>query len=159
MPSGDGISPVCFDGREDDVARSIVGIHDLVVRIRGFNPSLSGSQVDELSGRVMAVVVCSFCTMFGVAPTERFGDIFDQIAFFAEHLAKDHVFHDGNKRTTLLVSLAFLARSGCIVDMPDMDSPEDNEMYRWIQDTVTGERTQNDLAEDLRWNSVMRSAE
>ncbi len=40
--------------------------------------------------------------------------------------------------------------SGVHLDIPDEDDPEDNEVYLWIQDVVTGDRSVEELAQFLR---------
>ena len=61
-----------------------------------------------------------------------------------------HIFTDGNKRTALVMSLAMLWIRGIVVDGFDSANPETNEVYRWIQDVVSGEKTGRELAVALR---------
>lgn len=97
-----------------------------------------------------SIISSTFTPVFGQSPRLRYKDIFDQIGSFAEHLSKRHVFADGNKRTTMQVSLALLAVQGVVIDVPDAPSPEENAMYKWIQDIVTGRRSTSELSDFLR---------
>lgn len=148
------IAPLCFDGMEYDLALDIADMHDALVSDRGFCPPMPESQLDEAVGRVASVVSASFGSFFGVSPRERYGDLFDQIADFAEHLSKDHIFPDANKRTTVAASISILRTAGCTLDMEDAADPEDNALYDWIQDVVTGGKSTSELAEVLRSHAV-----
>ena len=142
--------PCCFDGAEYELATTIVDVHDRLVSLKGFNPKVTPLQREEAIGKVVSVVSSSFSSYFGCSPVERYCDIFEQIADFAARLSKDHIFHDGNKRTTVVMSLAFLHVAGVVLDIEDSEIPEDNEIYLWIQDVVTDGRTKEELAQDLR---------
>ena len=83
-------------------------------------------------------------------PADRYGDLFDQVSSFAFHLAKDHIFTDGNKRTTVLVSLALIRVRGVFLDIEDSEKPEENEVYKWIEDLVTDSKSVEELAGILR---------
>lgn len=139
--------PLCFDGIERDVAELAVEEHDKLVSERGFSPEVPG---DELADRVLSPVTYAFCTFFEIAPSDRYADVFEQVADFALHLAKDHVFPDGNKRTSVVMTLSLLYVAGFEMIVSDSEDPEDNELYRWIQDMVTGKMDTGALAEFLR---------
>lgn len=141
---------VCLDDIECEFAQMIVSVHDTLVSKRGYSPDLNEEQVRGIVGEVASVVSAAFCTHFHVMPKDRYKDVFHQVADFATHLSKDHIFPDGNKRTTVVVSLALLEFAGCAVSIEDANDPEDNEVYKWIQDIVTGERDIDSLAEFLR---------
>lgn len=81
---------------------------------------------------------------------ERYGDIFDQISVFAQHFAKDHIFADGNKRTTVIACLALLERFDFAVEAVDSGDPAENEMYGAIQGLVTGKVDAKNFAAFLR---------
>src|SRR4051794_11068662 len=53
-------------------------------------------------------------------------DIFDLASAYAFHLAKNHPFHDGNKRTAFQACLAFLAGNGLTLH------GEDSEIYETV---------------------------
>jgi death-on-curing protein len=65
-------------------------------------------------------------------------------------MAKDHIFPDANKRTTVVISLALLLFADVVLDISDADDPEDNEVYHWIEDVVTRKRSIEQLAQFLR---------
>ena len=92
----------------------------------------------------------AFCTIFGQSPADRFADIFDQVTYVAEHMVKDHIFEDGNKRTSLVFALSVLRFAGTPVVLSDSPEPKNNQYYAWIQDLVSGNRTTSGLAEELR---------
>jgi death-on-curing protein len=47
------------------------------------------------------------------------GDVFDMAATYLFHIAKNHAFVDGNKRTALLATLVFLGLNGFEIDRDD----------------------------------------
>ena len=73
----------------------------------------------------------------------------------AKHMVKDHIFEDGNKRTSLVFALSVLRFAGTPVVLSDSSEPKDNQYYVWIQDLVSGNRSRADLAEELRRNCVV----
>ena len=156
MPSA---APLCFDsGGEgiasaivDGLASTIIVVHDALVDQRGFKPK-AGLPEDETTERVKAAICASFCTYFGSRPSDRFADVFDQVAHFASNFARDHIFLDGNKRTTMVISFAILHTTGFTLSGTDSYTPENNEAYRWIQDVVTHDCTEKELAAYLRDN-------
>ena len=75
----------------------------------------------------------------------------------AEHMVKDHIFEDGNKRTSLVFALSVLRLAGAPVELSDAPKPKDNQYYAWIQDLVSGRRTRDELAEELRRGCVASS--
>ena len=142
--------PFCLDGIERELARTIVATQEKLVSRRGYRPQQTIEEKEEITERVISAVSSSFSAFFGSTPRDRYVDIFDQVASFAEKLSKDHIFPDANKRTTVVVSLAFIVVSGVHLDIPDEDDPEDNEVYLWIQDVVIGDRSVEELAQFLR---------
>lgn len=150
------VSPFCFDGAEHELAESIVRIHDDLVSIKGFAPEVPDFVKEEMTGKVLSVVSSSFSTVFECAPSDRYEDVFDQIAEFATRLSKDHIFPDGNKRTTVKASISILSMCRIEIDLEDAEDPEHNELYRWIQDVVTEGRTIEQLAEALRSRASLR---
>ena len=66
------------------------------------------------------------------------------------HMVKDHIFEDGNKRTSLVFALSVLRFAGTPVVLSDSPEPKDNQYYAWIQDLVSSRRTNSKLAEELR---------
>ena len=47
------------------------------------------------------------------------GDLFDMAAAYMFHIARNHAFVDGNKRTALLTTLVFLGLNGHVLDRDD----------------------------------------
>ena len=146
--------PLCLDGLEGAMAASIVDEHDRLAACRGFNPVLAGRMRADAEGLVASVVASSFCTFFGSPPEDRYADVFDQVADFAAHLAKGHIFPDANKRTTVVAVGGALHLAGLALEHGDDPDPERNLLYGWIQDVVTGDRGTAELAEVLRANSL-----
>lgn len=139
------------ESRIEALAHSIVEVNASVLSQRGFSVGIGlVSFKEEQVNKAISVVAASFSVHFGVGPDERFDDLFDQISLFALHLAKDHIFTDGNKRTTVLVSLALIGTCGIALDIEDSERPEDNDVYKWIEDLVTGSRSTEELASILR---------
>lgn len=136
----------------EGLAETIVATNGAVLEVRGFNGESAHDVafLDEATGKAESVACDVFAPHFGMSPGERYGDVFEQVCDFAEKLAKDHIFYDGNKRTTVKVSIALLLRQGIELDMSDDPEPEKNELYKWIEGLVTGERDKKSLAEFLR---------
>ncbi len=105
--------------------------------------------------KLQSVLAATFCTYFGRSPAERFADLFDQATYLAQHLAKDHLFQDGNKRTALTCALAILRSAGACVAFDDTDDPAMNRYYVWIQDIVSGARTNEALSGELRQSAAI----
>lgn len=148
--SRDFSKPLCLDGFEEDLAESIVEVHDRIVSKRGYNPMINKEERDEMVGRVISAISAVFTTFYGVDPKDRYHDVFLQIAVFASHLSKDHIFPDGNKRTAVISSLGLLYYAGFTLDVEDGSEPERNALYRWIQGIVTDKESIDDLAGFLR---------
>lgn len=156
---GSAVSPITFDDGEIlSLAESVWEIHHRIVRGAGFDltDAASGQRRDAILGKISSVLYSSFTPVFGLTPQERYADVFEQVSYFAVHLAKGHIFADGNKRTTMQMSLGLLSTRGIVIDAPDPLSPKDNMVYCWIQDIVTGDRTQSELSEFLRSHAIVR---
>ena len=69
---------------------------------------------------------------------------FDAAAAYAYHLAENHPFVDGNKRTALNAALVFLGLNGWDVDDPD------ERLYDAMIAIASGEGSKQRLAELLR---------
>lgn len=120
-----------------------------------YSPDPTGGGVPAAREKLQSVLAATFCTYFGQSPSERFADLFDQATYLARHLANDHLFQDGNKRTTLVAALAILRSAGVCVAFDDTDDPATNRYYAWIQDIVSGARTNEALSEELRQSAVI----
>jgi death on curing protein len=79
------------------------------------------------------------------------GDIFEMAAAYLFHIARNHAFVDGNKRTALLATIVFLGLNGVLLDRDDkrlddavlaaaqgfLNRPGAAEILRTICGTVT----------------------
>ena len=139
------------DGALEGLAAAVMRLHGTLLAIgRCYTTDATGDRAELERGRVESVLSGAFCTIFGQPPTDRFADIFEQVTYVAEHMVKDHIFEDGNKRTSLVFALSVLRLAGAPVELSDAPEPKDNQYYAWIQDLVSGRRTRDELAEELR---------
>ena len=139
------------DGALEGLAAAVMRLHGTLMTIgRCYTTDVTGDRAALELGRVESVLAGAFCTIFGQSPADRFADIFDQVTYVAEHMVKDHIFEDGNKRTSLVFALSVLRLAGAPVELSDAPEPKDNQYYAWIQDLVSGRRTRDELAEELR---------
>lgn len=145
--------PVVFDGEEavEAYADLILSAHEKVKEVSGcFGAPFDGRSRAEVLGKLAAVVGNTFIGYFGEGPADRFDDVFDQAAYLACHLALDHIFPDGNKRTALVMALVLPGMRGVKFRFSDGENPAENDPYAWIQSVVSRERTEEELASDLR---------
>lgn len=150
------IDPLVFDDEEaiEALASSVMQLHEgLFAFGKCYTTCMTGDGAALIHGRIEFVLSNAFCTIFRQSPIDRFSDIFDQASYIAEHMAKDHIFEDGNKRTSLVIAFAIIRVRNVSVDFSDNPNPEDNPYYEWIQDLVSGKRTRKELASELRRNS------
>lgn len=139
------------DGALEGLAAAVMRLHGTLLAIgRCYTTDATGDRAALELGRVESVLAGAFCTIFDQSPADRFTDIFDQVTYVAEHMVKDHIFEDGNKRTSLVIALSVLRLAGAPVELSDAPEPKDNQYYAWIQDLVSGRRTRDELAEELR---------
>ena len=139
------------DGALEGLAAAVMRLHGTLLAIgRCYTTDATGDRAELERGRVESVLTGAFCTIFGQSPADRFADIFEQVTYVAEHMVKDHIFEDGNKRTSLVFALSVLRLAGAPVELSDAPEPKDNQYYAWIQDLVSGRRTRDELAEELR---------
>lgn len=151
------VTPLVLDdaGSLDAMAAAVMRLHGTLLTIgRCYTTEATGDRAALELGRIESVLSGAFCTIFGQSPADRFADIFDQVTYVAEHMVKDHIFEDGNKRTSLVFALSVLRLVGAPVVLSDNPEPKDNQYYAWIQDLVSEDRTTNELAEELRLNCV-----
>lgn len=155
----DPFVPLVLDdaGSLEAMAAAVMRLHDTLLTIgRCYTTDVTGDRAALELGRVVSVLSGAFCTIFGQTPADRFADIFDQITYVAEHMVKDHIFEDGNKRTSLVFALSVLRLTGVPVVLSDAPEPNDNQYYVWIQNLVSGACTNGELADELRHNCVVR---
>lgn len=150
-------APLVLDdaGSLEAMAATVIRLHSTLMMVgRCYTTDATGDRTALELGRVESVLAGAFCTIFGQSPADRFADIFDQVTYVAEHMVKDHIFEDGNKRTSLVLALSVLRFAGTPVVLSDSPDPKDNQYYAWIQDLVSGNRTTSGLAEELRLGCV-----
>lgn len=152
-------APLMLDDAEslEAMSAAVMRLHSMLLTIgRCYTTNATGNRAALELGRVESVLSGTFCTIFGQTPADRFADIFDQVTYVAEHMVKDHIFEDGNKRTSLVFALSVLRLAGAPVVLSDAPEPKNNQYYAWIQDLVSGSRTTSELADELRHNCVVR---
>ena len=74
-------------------------------------------------------------------------DLYDLASAYAFHLAKNHPFHDGNKRTAFQACLAFLAGNCTKVEAEDL------EIYNEVIKLTTSATSKTQFAAYLRAHS------
>lgn len=150
-------APLVLDdsGSLEAMAGAVMRLHSTLMTIgRCYTTDATGDRATLELGRVESVLAGAFCTIFGQSPADRFADIFDQVTYVAEHMVKDHIFEDGNKRTSLVFALSVPRLAGAPVVLSDAPESNDNQYYAWIQDLVSESRTTGELAEELRRGCV-----
>lgn len=155
----DPFVPLVIDdaGSLEAMAAAVIRLHGTLMTVgRCYTTDATGDRVALELGRIESVLSGAFCTIFDQSPADRFADIFDQVTYIAEHMVKDHIFEDGNKRTSLVLALSVLRLAGAPVVLSDAPEPENNQYYAWIQDLVSGSRTRAVLADEFRHNCVVR---
>lgn len=117
-------APLVLDdaGSLEAVAAAVMRLHSTLMTVgRCYTTDATGDRAALELGRVESVLAGAFCTIFGQSPADRFADIFDQVTYVAEHMVKDHIFEDGNKRTSLVFALSvlrFAALRSCCPTVP-----------------------------------------
>ncbi len=145
--------PLVFETEETVSAFTdlVVTVHHSVVE-EGicFDGPIARNEADRIIGNIESVVQNCFGIIFGLSPEDRYEDIFSQVSDFAIRFAKDHIFNDGNKRTALITSILIIYMRPVVLNIKDDIKPENNDVYKWIQAAVIGERNVMELASDLR---------
>ena len=155
-------APLVLDdaGSLEAMAAAVMRLHSTLMTVgRCYTTGATGDRAALELGRVESVLAGAFCTIFGQSPADRFADIFDQVTYVADHMVKDHIFEDGNKRTSLVLALSVLRLAGAPVVLSDALEPKDNQYFAWIQDLVSSRRTNSELAEELRRGCVVGSGD
>lgn len=146
-------APLVLDnaGSLEAMAAAVMRLHSTLMTVgRCYTTDATGGRAALELGRIESVLAGAFCTIFGQSPADRFADIFDQVTYVAEHMVKDHIFEDGNKRTSFVFALSVLRLVGTPVVLSDSPEPKNNQYYAWIQDLISSSRTTSELAEELR---------
>jgi death on curing protein len=76
-------------------------------------------------------------------------DIYEMAATYANSIALNHPFLDGNKRTALATALTFLFMNGF-----EIDEQYDFELADKTLELVTGKITKSDFAQHLKSHSI-----
>lgn len=121
------VAPLVLDDAEslEVMAAAVMRLHSTLMTVgRCYTTDATGDRAAHELGRVESVLAGAFCTIFGQSPADRFADIFDQATYVAEHMVKDHIFEDGNKRTSLVFALSVLRLAGAPVVLSDAPSPK-----------------------------------
>ena len=156
------LAPLVLDdtGSLETMAEAVMRLHSTLMTVgRCYTTDATGDRAALELGRIESVLAGAFCTIFGQSLADRFADIFDQVTYVAEHMVKDHIFEDGNKRTSLVFALSVLRFAGTPVVLSDSPELRDNQYYAWIQDLVSSRRTTSELAEELRRGCVVGSGD
>ncbi|MBW2390290.1 MAG: type II toxin-antitoxin system death-on-curing family toxin [Deltaproteobacteria bacterium] len=78
------------------------------------------------------------------------GTVFEMAAAYLFHLARNHPFIDGNKRTALMCALVFLGLNGHrLVAKPDA-------LYRLVDGVASGDVDKSDVSVFFRGNATQR---
>jgi death-on-curing protein len=115
-------------------AQEVIGFHDRILRQ---SPGVTGMPDP---GRAEALIhrVQNQALYQGVT------DIFELAAIYWIAIARGHIFNDGNKRTAIFVTMAFLYRNG--IKIQDID----NTLENLTVEAATGEKAVLQLAHCLR---------
>lgn len=132
-PGAHPFAPLVLDdaGSLEDMAAAVMRLHSTLMTVgRCYTTDATGDRAALELGRVESVLAGAFCTIFGQSPADRFADIFDQVTYVAEHMVKDHIFEDGNKRTSLVFALSVLRFAGTPVVLSDSPEPKKQPVLR-----------------------------
>ena len=78
------------------------------------------------------------------------GTLFEMAAAYVFHVARNHPFVDGNKRTALMCALVFLGLNGSQLEA------ESDALYELVDGVAAGSVDKAEVAVFLRQNSVSR---
>lgn len=126
------LAPLVLDdaGSLEAMAAAVMRLHSTLMTVgRCYTTDATGDRAALELGCIESVLAGAFCTIFGQSPTDRFADIFDQATYVAGHMVKDHIFEDGNKRTSLVFALSVLRLVGSPVVLSDSPESKDNQYY------------------------------
>lgn len=115
--------------------QTVLDIHDAQIAEHGGEP---GVRDEGLLESALAQPIARFGGQY------LHGDLFAMAAAYAFHLAQNHAFVDGNKRTGLAAALVFLDVNGYEV------ADEGTELADTILAMLAGRRDKAWLAEELR---------
>lgn len=106
-------------------------------------------QIRRYGGRAGVRDLALLASAMGV-PAATYGgrflhtDVYEMAAAYLFHIARDHPFVDGNKRTALMAALVFLGLNGYRLDA------EPDELFRRVVGAAEGVMTKSELATFFR---------
>lgn len=115
-------------------ASEVIAFHDRILGVLAGVPGMSDS------GRAEAIIH----RVQNRVHYEGVHDLYELAATYWVAIARGHIFNDGNKRTSLFIATAFLARNGILI------KDEGTELEELTVKAATGELTPQALAERLR---------
>ena len=137
------VAPLVLDDASslEAIAGAVMRLHSALLTIgRCYTTVAADDRATLELGRIESVLAGAFCTIFGQSPADRFTDIFDQVAYVAEHMVKDHIFEDGNKRTSLTLANKILLQAGAgVLTIRDQNMEQFNEALLNYYDTAEAE--------------------
>ncbi len=114
--------------------------------------AIHADQLDRYGGRAGLRDRAGLLSALGM-PSATFdgaylhGDVFEMAAAYLFHLAKNHPFVDGNKRTSLMAALVFLGLNGQALEAPP------NKVTDLVVGVAAGQVEKSDIAVFLRGHS------
>ena len=136
-------APLVLDdtGSLEAMAAAVMRLHSTLMTVgRCYTTDATGDRAALELGRVESVLAGAFCTIFGQSPADRFANIFDQVTYVADHMAKDHIFEDGNKRTSLTLANKILLQAGAgVLTIRDQNMEQFNEALLNYYNTAEAE--------------------
>jgi death on curing protein len=115
--------------------QEVLGIHDMELGRTGGEPGVR--DLGLLESAIAQPVA-------GFGGTYLHHDIFEMAAAYIFHLAKNHPFVDGNKRTAALSALTFLDVNGITIEV------DDDDLASTVERTVVDEIGKAEIADFLR---------
>lgn len=115
----------------------VIKLHTTVIKIYG---GLEGIRDKKL---LESAIAQPKMTIFGQFACK---DIFQMAAACCFHIAKNHPFIDGNKRTSLLITLTFLEKNGFRIN-------KKVDLYNFMLDVASSRISKEQIAEFLKNNT------
>jgi death on curing protein len=115
---------------------------DEVLAIHAYQVATYGGDAAMLDRQLLESAISQPQQSFGGAYLHE--DLAAMAAAYLFHIAKNHPFADGNKRTGMHAALVFLELNGCELDVPT------DEAERLVLDVVTGAAGKQQVAEFFR---------
>ena len=100
---------------------TVLAIHDAQIADHGGLPGLRDLGLLESALARPQNLLAHAPDISGTANPPFAPDAYDLAAAYAYGLARNHAFHDGNKRTAYVVARLFLLLHGCDIKAPDVE--------------------------------------